>query len=438
MTDPWLDDGDVRLFHGDALERLRELPDESVHCIVTSPPFWGLRDYGTGSWEGGDPECSHAVMKAGRYERALATSTLGGGKKTVGHVQNGFGPVCGRCGARRVDEQIGLEETPDEWCERLVEVFRECRRVLRTDGCFWLEVGDTYAAQGGGKTEGQYEEKRVPGTTWQPARTPPSGLKPKDLVGAPWMLAFALRADGWWLRADDIWWKRNAMPESVTDRPTRDHSYVFLLTKSAQYAYDMEAVREPHSPDGRKMTGVVGGPGSAQHRNGERWPGGGRNMRTVWDIPTESTEFEHFAVMAQALAERCIKAGTSERGCCEACGAPWQRVVEREGESVEQRMARATKVMPDGTLAPRSDGGLTQHAAGSLLATPRPVGAVTWEPTCQHAAGVVPCTVLDPFAGSGTTALVARRLGRRSVGVELSEESLRIAAKRLQQLSLFA
>jgi DNA modification methylase len=195
----YLDDGDVRLHHGDALDVLRTMPDCSVQMIASSPPFWGLRDYGC-------------------------------------------------------DGQIGLEETPDEWCARLVGVYRECRRVLRDDGVMFIEIGDSYARGGSqnapGKSSvlgsgngrvGMYADVK-----WPDPKPIPSGLKAKDLVGQPWLLAFALRADGWYLRSEIIWARPNPMPESVTDRPTKAHSTVFLLSKRPRYYWDADAIREPH------------------------------------------------------------------------------------------------------------------------------------------------------------------------------------------------
>jgi DNA modification methylase len=417
------------------------MPEASVQCIVTSPPFWGLRDYGTGTWEGGDADCDHNEAKArkdganGRHTSATfhgSMSTDHGG----GSIQ--FRDACGKCGARRVDQQIGLEETPSDWVERLVAVFREARRVLRDDGVMWLEVGDSYATaansnaypkkQGtSGLTNPDYQDRSR--NTQTPG--PPPGVKQKDLVGAPWLLAFALRADEWYLRSDTIWSRPNPMPESVTDRPTKSHSYVFLLTKNARYFFDSDAIREPHTPDGRKVTTVVGKDGSEQHRNGERWPGAGRNARSVWQIATEPTPFAHFATFPQALVERCILAGTSEHGACSVCGAPWRRVTEREG--IVRRGTEGTK-----TEAKHKQG-LVTALVGAAKGTPRSptITTVGWEASCSHVdAPVVPCRVLDPFMGSGTTALVARRLGRHAVGVELNAEYLAIAATRLQQLSL--
>jgi DNA modification methylase len=445
---PWLDDGDVRIWHGDALEQLAAMPDASVQCIVTSPPFWGLRDYGTGSWVGGAADCDHLGEPFRTKASINANCGTGQDVKNAADRQP-FKSACGKCGARRVDQQIGLEETPDEWCQRLVAVFREARRVLRDDGVLWLEVGDTYCSTAPG-TRNVLDEKVGTGASQRAvmrAETP-AGMKPKDLVGAPWLLAFALRADGWYLRSDTIWARPNPMPESVTDRPTKSHSYVFLLTKSARYMYDADAIRDPQS----ELTVAMYGhrENGAQERTGltddareaamaktarpsaeGRWqnvqPDGRRNARSVWQIATEPTPFAHFATFPQALVERCILAGTSERGACSVCGAPWRRVTER------------ATVGAQATNNAREDdphGGRHDRTGFAGQAVPH-VTTVGWEASCPHVdAPVKPCVVLDPFMGSGTTALVARRLGRHAVGVELNVEYLAIAATRLQQLSL--
>lgn len=275
---PFMQDSDFTLYNGDALEVLRELSDQSVHMVATSPPFFGLRDY-------------------------------------------------------EVDGQIGLENTPEEWCARLVEVFRECRRVLRDDGTLWIEIGDSYASSPGANNGNLAEYAKTQrggghraGDLETPRRGTPPGLKPKDLCGTPWLLAFALRADGWYLRSEIIWARPSPMPESVTDRPTKSHSTVFLLSKKSSYYYDADAIRTPHQHDGRHVDRVQQGNGSVQHRDGPRWPdNGGANARSVWTIPTEPTPFAHFATWPQELVRRMILAGTSEKGCCSECGAPWTR-----------------------------------------------------------------------------------------------------------------
>jgi DNA modification methylase len=308
---------------GDALSVLKTMPEQSVHCCVTSPPYWGLRDYG-------------------------------------------------------VDGQLGLESTPDEYVEKMVEVFREVRRVLRDDGTLWLNLGDSYAGSG----KGAWDNKEVQKEVYVPDKDSPQcklkkvpqGLKPKDLVGIPWMVAFALRADGWYLRSDIIWHKPNAMPESVKDRPTKAHEYIFLLSKSPKYYYDYEAIKEQAATEGRikkcgpgshagtdripckqKKQDLVG---NRQYTGfNERWrnrPVKGRNKRTVWTVATYPFPEAHFATFPPKLIEPCILAGC-------------------------------------------------------------PVGG----------------TVLDPFAGSGTTLLVATQHHRKSIGIAVTVTVVYEIAKRL-------
>jgi DNA modification methylase len=303
---------------GDALSSLKELPAESVHCCVTSPPYWGLRDYGT-------------------------------------------------------EGQLGLEKTPEQHVAAMVEIFREVRRVLRGDGTLWLNYGDSYATQGGPRRYGSSDNGTGRGDAPSDNRYPPPGLKPKDLVGMPWRVAFALQSDGWWLRSDIIWHKPNPMPESCTDRPTKSHEYMFLLAKSARYFYDADAVREAGCGYGssenfrcdkysnnqafdnsRDWRGTSKGGG----RNS--YDGSGRNLRDVWTIATKPYPSAHFATFPPKLIEPCIKAGCPEGG-----------------------------------------------------------------------------TVLDPFLGSGTTAEVCRRLGRDCVGIEINPEYVELAQKRLAQGVLF-
>jgi DNA modification methylase len=616
---PFVADSDFTLYVGDVRDVLASLPDESVHCVVTSPPYWGLRDYGTGAWDGGEPDCDH-IRTFTRDQSQGGTRSEGWDgnfRNTAKPLPVAYSDICGKCGARRVDQQLGLEPTPDAYVTTMVDVFREVRRVLRRDGTCWLNLGDSYAAN----RSYQVSQTRNPNHDFgaSNATIVPDGLKPKDLVGIPWRVAFALQADGWCLRSDVVWSKPNPMPESVTDRPTKAHEMLFLLTKAdwkgpprshyddipasdlrwiaglldcegsivirreapgandygahaaqvsigstsrpllerlaeiigegnvlerggtnapmfywqtsgkmaygllravyphlivkqrqarcaihletlkyhrgnaqrltekqiaerdliweavkslnhfgdpdlsaipepvygrwvpARYFYDADAIREEfearpqqrltanvdmplgkarieagvqqgnpqggthvsrftvqnetlicgcveagcgrtfdqadcgcachrvceecggsyahfmwcssqrRGPDGRKKTTVKAQDGSAQHRDGERWPNSGRNARSVWEIATQPYAEAHFATFPEELARRCIAAGCPQDG-----------------------------------------------------------------------------VVLDPFMGSGTTALVARKLGRRSIGIELNPEYAELAARRLSQLSLLA
>jgi DNA modification methylase len=463
---PWLDDGDVRLYHGDNLDVLCELPDKSVHMCCTSPPFFGLRDYGTGTWEGGEPDCDHAVTRPDKGSEVGLhdPETHDRAFRSTKYAHNEIvGRDC-RCGARRVDRQIGLEETPDQWVQNLVAVFREVRRVLRDDGTLWVEIGDSYVSGQGGRqssvgempaaplalnSDGDVGRADVDTGSWRSGATskvtPARGttdLKPKDLLGQPWLLAFALRADGWWLRSEIIWARPNPMPESVTDRPTKSHSTVFLLSKQPRYFYDADAIREPHTTADRNGDRRSYKPGSASSMNdGEHqemrgsFAGlplnpAGANARSVWQIPTQPTPFAHFATWPEALVRRMILAGTSERGCCPECGAPWVRETETE----------YVKGYRSGHLGRgRSDGNNPTPADMSgYPALDKRVTTTGWSPSCTHNLEPIPCTVLDPFTGSATTMLVARNHGRHSIGIELNESYLEIAAKRLQQLSLLA
>jgi DNA modification methylase len=294
----------VRILIGDVRDRLKDLPDGSVNCIVTSPPYFGLRDYG-------------------------------------------------------VAGQIGLEPTPDEFVATMVAVFREARRVLRDDGTLWLNLGDSYAANGV-KATGRNDA----GRNFTGGIRVDHGLKPKDLIGIPWRVAFALQADGWYLRSSIIWHKPNPMPESVTDRPTSAHENIFLFAKSQRYFYDAEAVKEESSTFGRQNTNGLSpkmlekqalGHVSAKTGMVDPYAYEKRNLRNVWTIPTEPFPGSHFAVFPPALIEPCIKAGC-------------------------------------------------------------PVGG----------------TVLDPFGGAGTTGLVADRLGRNALLIELNPEYAEMARRRIE------
>jgi site-specific DNA-methyltransferase (adenine-specific) len=305
-ADPWL-----TVYQGDCREVMRQMEPESVHCVVTSPPYWGLRDYGTASWVGGDEGCDHvgSVMRTAPPGTAKQASNFGASSVSSGDC---------RCGAIRQDSQLGLEPTPEEFVANMVDVFREVRRVLRKDGTCWVNLGDSYAASGGDDRNGSSDG--AVGRGDRPNERRRAGLKPKDLVGIPWRVAFALQADGWYLRSDIIWAKPNPMPESVTDRPTKSHEYLFLLTKSARYYYDADAVREAaeygYSPTPMMFDGIGDAASQPERKFGAVQQGGGgsRNLRTVWNIATQPYPGAHFATFPSKLVEPCVKAGSPAGG----------------------------------------------------------------------------------------------------------------------------
>ena len=508
------------------------LADKSVQCVVTSPPYWGLRDYGA-------------------------------------------------------DGQLGLEKTPEEHVEHMVQVFREVRRVLRDDGTLWLNYGDCYAANMKGSGGASEKQDSNAGSRFEPRKFN-HGLKPKDLVGMPWLIAKALQAPyytgniksehdriwlaammdgegticgfthkrkddgrirtginigivnscmalldkaqeiwptsrqdhnphgeghlgelevrrwvphgvekkallmqelypyliakknqtmlawnllefskkakslgrskqgdemrakrkwivdalsllnhakpvdipswikepsscyepGWYLRSDIIWSKPNPMPESVTDRPTKAHEYVFLLTKKAKYFYDADAVREEgnHEPHGPGWATSMSDRKDRQvdnEANKRDWGARGtRNRRTVWEIATQPCPMAHFATFPEKLVEPCIKAGTSERGCCEKCGAPWVRVVER-GELIMTSGAADKRIYKSPRTDENDQGVARSKSHRSKCAYENKTTG--WKPQCSCNAGRVPCIVYDPFGGTGTVASVALKLGRRAI-----------------------
>jgi DNA modification methylase len=450
--------GDATFYTGDCRQVMASLPAGSVSMCVTSPPYYGLRDYGIPSsvW-GGETGCSHEWETLD--ERHLRGKTKSAAqRRNVGSDVTAIesGAFCHLCHAWL--GTLGLEPTPELFIEHLVEAFRAVWRVLRPDGTLWLNLGDSYAGgggyspdspsnQNGSKQSTQKGALKRPGFVGASARTgmegvnwtdtdgtvkkkamtrvgPVAGYKPKDLMMMPARVALALQADGWYLRSDIIWHKLNPMPESVTDRPTTSHEHIFLLAKSQRYYYDADAIREANSPDGRQVTTVVGGNGSAQHRDGERWPNpNGRNKRSVWTVPTQPYPEAHFATYPEALIRPCILAGSPRESCAE-CGAPLVREVEPNsggdiGESWHDHSGDA-------------DQGNVKARGGSAYRTYKRGATTGFKPTCDCNAGTTPGVVLDPFGGSGTTSLVARQEGRRSIYIDLKDEYAELAMRRLE------
>jgi DNA modification methylase len=441
------------ILQGHVLNVLRALPDESVHCVVTSPPYWGLRTYGTEAqgW-GGEASCAHS----------WETTTIPSGNGQVSHPMVGgtlnaasatrsprTSLSCRSCGAWK--GELGLEPTPELYVEHLADVFDEVRRVLRSDGTLWLNLGDTYCTHPAGLTGAKrwkastLEVRDRTGAEQAGAidkRTP--GLKEKDLVGIPWRVAFELRHRGWWLRSDLIWSKKNPMPEPTRDRPTRSHEYVFLLTKSRRYFYDAEAVREPLGASSlRRLRHHLPNPRDnpeyrSKHPKGDfrRFPmlgntdPKGRNLRSVWQIATRPYPGAHFATFPEALPEICIRAGTSQKGACASCGTPYAHVVRAEGGGIGHDWH------PVKSLAMGRGQGIA--APGIHDGTYRRVDLGFRKVCSCETRRVVPCLVLDPFMGSGTVLAVARWLRRRSVGIDLNPEYGALARERIGLVAVAA
>jgi DNA modification methylase len=416
-----------RVHCGHVLDMLAGVPDETIQCVVTSPPYWGLRDYGIppSIWDG-DSGCQH------EFTETPAPGGNGDGKsfrrdKAAGRESGGSQPgFCIHCGAWR--GCLGLEPTPELFIQHMVLIFTELRRVLRKDGTLWLNLGDSYAAgtsaarkKGKGDVGGWQRDEQF-------SRVHAALLKPKDLVGIPWRVALALQADGWYLRSDIIWAKPNPMPESVTDRPTKAHEYIFLLTKSAKYFYDADAVREAHSDNltathnlstvhsnHTAWAGAPAGVGRIRMQGKRQYNPGGRNSRTIWEMPTQPTPEAHFATFPEELPRRCIKAGTSEKGACPQCGAPWERVVEKSFQLMQDRSPEKCVRKPESLDSSSGWGGSLKGYTASTT--------TGWRPTCKCEAGeTVPCIVLDPFAGTAKTGKVAIELGRQFSGFDISAE----------------
>jgi len=319
------------IYQGSCLDILKELPEQSVNCCVTSPPYWGLRDYGTAKWEDGDSECDHLgkpmPMRAGFNERYFGRESTDNNKQDA--LREPYRDICGKCGAKRIDNQLGLEETPEQYTEKIVEVFKAVKRVLRDDGTLWLNLGDSYVGGGRGAYCDDGSKQATSRGSLSDASKSKSfqkvtGLKPKDLVGIPWRVAFALQADGWYLRQDIIWHKPNPMPESVTDRCTKAHEYIFLLSKSKKYYYDADAISEKtHTRDDgnrdRDNTRLNNTPGRARMAGLKTNDYETRNKRSVWTVNTKPYKEAHFAVYPMELITPCILAGCPEGGTVLDC-----------------------------------------------------------------------------------------------------------------------
>ena len=293
----------AKVLVGDNRELLKSLPDKSVQTVVTSPPYWGLRDYGTATWMGGDPDCSHY-----RQTKVTDSNTTGHTRHTSGIGDSIYKDICKLCGATRKDSQIGLESTPLDYVQELCDVFDEVWRVLKDDGVLWLNIGDTYSSHKDSKAapdtlrtgDGTFVERA---SNRNPKALKSVGLKHKELVGIPWRVAFELQSRGWYLRQDIIWAKPNPMPESVTDRCTKSHEYIFMMTKNSRYFFDKEGIKEVASTPVKKKASTEEGAKKNPYN-------GFRNKRDVWFVSPRPFKDAHFAVYPLELIEPCVLSGS--------------------------------------------------------------------------------------------------------------------------------
>ena len=436
---------EIKYLVGNALEVLKTLPDGLVQTVATSPPYWSLRDYDSPMtiW-GGKEGCNHKWGKNLKIHQ--------GGKNGSSAVMEGrdqsarnavrdrkAGQFCRSCGAWK--GALGLEPTPELYVEHIVEIFREIKRVLRKDGTVWLNLGDCYAGSGGmGSFISRKQKKGLKVMDNYHRSKTIEGVKPKDLVGIPWRVAFGLQADGWYLRRDIIWFKPNVMPESVTDRPTSSHEYIFLLSLEPDYYYDSEAIKEPcitpMTDKSSHTLGAIGGKMAqlgSDRLKGKDWiKSPTRNKRSVWIITTRPYSKSHFATFPEDLIIPCIKAGSSEKGCCPKCGAPYRRVMERPNMA---RRPTRKNAKQDGKRIHSGFDGYPQSAGQDYQnwRNEHPNKTVGWRPSCTCNVGEpVPCTILDPFAGSGTSLMVARKLGRSSIGIDIQAQYRKLASTRAE------
>ena len=366
----------TKILVGNNMDKLKEINDSTVDCVVSSPPYFGLRDYG-------------------------------------------------------VEGQFGLEETLEEYIDKTVLLFEELRRVLKPQGTVWWNLGDSYANKSsawGGR--GKNSILNNTGLKDKQRRTTivPEGLKAKDLMMIPARVAIALSENGWYLRSEIIWHKPNPMPESVKDRPTSAHEKIYLFAKNKKYYYDADAIREKaktkptirnKSAEGYQADYAKG----KRFSEGERTYGNGyANKRNVWTVTTKPFKGAHFAVFPPDLIEPCIKAGSSEHGCCSECGNPYER--DTKVVSVPQRTTRDNMV----GVIPGRDKTSRMNSKEMESLVREEIG---WIATCKCNADVVKSVVLDPFGGSGTTGLVANNLGRDAILIELNEKYVEIAKKRI-------
>ena len=460
------------IYQGNSLDVLKSMVSESVDVCVTSPPYWGLRDYGTADWQGGDADCDHKGKPFAT--KANVNKNTNGSNDTKNAADREFyKETCPKCGAVRVDSQLGLEKTPEEYVANMVALFREVRRVLKADGVLWLNLGDSYFGSNCGYGDTRKNNSvSIPEVYGSCKKPQASQGKPKDLVGIPWRVAFALQADGWYLRQDIIWHKPNPMPESVRDRCTKSHEYIFMLTKSAKYYFDSDAIKENANTAPHKM----GGKQTCKDRNdGNRQDviigDGYRNKRSVWTVDSKfesiDIEAEHRQGMHKErgsgivekrnLPDKTVFIDTIRKHftlnqLVELTGEPktliehWFRRDECFSYPTKEAWEKVnTDLFPELLEVWFESDAIDKNNSG--YRNKRSVWTVSTKPYKEaHFATyppdlILPCiltskpnaVILDPFFGSGTTGLVAVQNGRKYIGIDLNKDYCEIAVNRISK-----
>ena len=430
----------MKFIQGNCIDKIKELDDNSIDCVVSSPPYFGLRDYGTATYEGGNPDCQHTIND-GTYDPKKGTMVERPDRAS--DKKN-----CVKCGAKRIDEQFGLETTYQEYIANTVKVFETFKPKLKDTATIWWNVGDSY----NNKLE---------------------SLKEKDLMMIPNRVAIALQDAGWYIRSEIIWHKPNPMPESVRDRPTSAQEKIWLITKSKKYYYNADAIREPLAASSlaRLSQDIKNQKGSTRANGGMKSNGNmkavfskknikgnfskrgitrtteglnlktqlekinplGRNKRNVWTITTKPFKDAHFATFPKDLIEPCIKAGCPEKVCVE-CGTPYKKNYNRK------RIRRDELDPSDYRYRPNKYKGAYEEINGKGDAGYQSSEFIGFEKDCncktdKFESGVV----LDPFGGSGTTGIVAKSLNRQAILIELNKDYINIVNKRIdKELGMFS
>ena len=439
-----------KILQGDALTKLKDLPEKSINMCMTSPPYWALRDYGTASWEGGDESCDHQIPEGEQDPK---------NKNNTSHNARFVRESCYKCGAKRVDKQLGLEPTFDLYIKNLCDIFDEVKRVLQDDGTCWVNLGDTYYGNSSYSNSGRagFEQKDGNTNEWsrqfgdgkclacgKPCKTQFCNrtclnkmgndfrsqnrqLPSKCLTMIPSRFAIEMINRGWILRNTIIWHKPNAMPSSVKDRFTVDFEYIFFFSKKKKYYFETqyEPTIEPYSenrakrPITSKMKADYIDGGKAGNFTYNKLQPQGRNKRTTWTITTKPFKEAHFAVYPEELCETPIKSGCPEF-VCSRCGMPKIKDLEYKREDYISREDRQTAT--GGVIT----GGVGKNFPKTII---KDLG---YKPTCECNAGFTGGIILDPFFGAGTTGLVALKQKKKFIGIELNKEYIEIATKRLK------